>query len=117
MTVTIEHLKYQRHCCRDYLKTILNMKPSNTPYIYRILMDRNTGSVHLSRNDPNYERCCYLIELFHSSHFKLTNKEKAKMLFSMLHRFNVNAHKLNDNWQDIDGTDYPESSIYGDDYR
>ena len=99
MTATIEHLIAQRRYCKDYLQTIMQENHETPPTLYRILMDKRTGSVHRTQNDYNYERCCYLIGSYHSSSNKSTPHEKAALLFTMLHQFNLCAYELNNDWE------------------
>ena len=99
MTVTIEHLTLQRKRAKEFLSCILNLKPESDHVLSRIIMDKHNGSIHVTTNDPNYERSAYLIELIHTSTRGFTQDEKARILFSMLHRFNLKAYKLNNDWE------------------
>ena len=99
MTVTIEHLTQQRQQAKHYLKSIISSNPTTIPRIYRIIMDKHTGSIHMTKDDINYERSCYLIGVFHSTPFGYTEKEKATIRFSVLHRFNLKAWILNEDWE------------------
>ena len=96
---TISYLTAQKKRAKDYLDYILDLSPTTTSRLDRILMNKETGFVGMSTNNSDYEESNYLINSYHSSSIPFTKEEKARFLFSMLHRFNLKAYKLNNDWE------------------